>query len=210
MDSINHALEWARPYLDAYGYSAVFITIMLEGVGIPTPGLTILIGATLLASMGEMRFPSLLLVALTGSATGNIAGYTIGRFVGRQLLTQYGRRAGLTEQRLERVEGFFKRHGGAVVMVARFFDVLRQLNGLVAGMVRMPWWRFFVYNALGAILWVGVFSLGVFYLSEHMEQILPVLKRFKYYVVTIGLLVLVPTIIYFFQRRPRETPREDP
>ena len=160
--------------------------------------------------MGEMRFLTLLLVAMTGSATGNVVGYTIGRFGGRQILTQYGSRVGLTEQRLERVEGFFKRHGGAVVVVARFFDILRQLNGLVAGMVRMPWWRFFVYNALGAILWVGVFSLGVFYLSEHMEQILPVLKRFRYYVVTIGLLVLVPTIIYFFQRRPRETPHEDP
>ena len=210
MDSIHNALEWARPYLDTYGYSAVFITIMLEGVGIPTPGLTILIGASLLASMGEMRFPTLLLVAMTGSAAGNIVGYTIGRFGGRQILTQYGSRVGLTEQRLERVEGFFKRHGGAVVVAARFFDLLRQLNGLVAGMVRMPWWRFFVYNALGAILWVGVFSFGVFYLNEHMEQILPVLKRFKYYVVTIGLLVLVPTIIYVFRRRPRETPREDP
>jgi membrane protein DedA with SNARE-associated domain len=77
-------------------------------------------------------------------------------------------------------------------------------------MVRMPWWRFFVYNALGAILWVGVFSLGAYYLGENMDQILPVLKRFKYYVVTIGLLVLVPTIIYVLKRKPRETPREDP
>lgn len=210
MDSINHTLEWARPYLDAYGYSAVFIIIMLEGIGIPTPALTILIGATLLSSIGEMRFPSLLLVAMTGSATGNIVGYAIGRFGGRQLLTQYGRRVGLNEERLEGVEGFFKRHGGAVVMVARFFDVLRQLNGLVAGLVRMPWWRFFIYNALGAILWVGVFSLGAFYLSEHMDQVLPVLKRFKYYVVTIGLLVLVSTIIYVFKRKLPETPREGP
>lgn len=210
MDSINHSLEWAKPYLNEYGYSAVFICIMLEGVGIPTPGLTLLIVATLLASSGLMRLPILLFVALAGSAIGNVAGYAIGRFGGRRLITRYGRFVGLNKLRLERVEGFFEHHGGAVVMTARFLDVLRQLNGLVAGTVHMPWWRFFVYNVLGAILWVGVVCLGVYFLGEHIDQALPVLKRLKYYLVSIGLLVVVATIIYIFVRRSREAPHEGP
>ena len=85
---------------------------------------------------------------------GDNIGYAVGRFGGRRLIVRYGARIGLTESRLAMVEAFFQRHGGEVVLVARFFAVLRQLNRIVAGSVGMGWWRFLAYNAVGAALWV--------------------------------------------------------
>ena len=108
---------------------------------------------------------------------------------------------GVRADHLERVERFFQRYGGVVVVVARFFEILRQLNGVVAGTVGMTWWRFLAFNALGATLWVGLWGLGVYYLGRHMEQVHAVLKRLEPYVVTVGVLALVGVIVYLFWRR---------
>jgi membrane protein DedA with SNARE-associated domain len=62
----------------------------------------------------------------------------------------------LTEERLNRAQAFFERHGGWIIVVARFIEGLRQANGIVAGTTGMRWWRFLIFNALGAALWVGI------------------------------------------------------
>lgn len=200
MNSVEHYLESARPYLDEYGYVAVFVGILLEGVGVPMPGLTLLVAATLLASQETMRFSLVLICAFTAATIGNMIGYALGRYGGRQLILRIGTRLGIVnEDHLHRVEGFFERHGGAVILGARFLDVLRQVNGIVAGIVEMPWWRFFVYNALGAALWVGVWSMGVFYLGSHMEKVITVVKRFEPYLIGIGVVLLIGLLVYLVQ-----------
>ena len=126
-----------KPYLDHYGYWALFGAILLEDFGMPVPGETLLIAASLLASQGEMHIVSVLLIACVAAVTGDNIGYGIGRFGGRKLVLGYGRYVLITEQRLQKAEGFFRKYGGLVVVVARFFAVLRQLNGIVAGTAKM-------------------------------------------------------------------------
>lgn len=79
--------------------------------------------------------------------------------------------AGVKPDHLAHVERFFKRYGGGIVIAARFIVILRQLNGVVAGSIQMPWWRFLTFNALGAALWVGFWGGGAFFLGEHFAQI---------------------------------------
>ncbi len=86
-------------------------------------------------------------------------------------MARFGAKVGLTEERFARVEGMFRRYGGATVAFARFFAVLRQLNGIVAGTLGMHWLRFLLYNSIGAALWVGVWVLGPYYLGEHVKNI---------------------------------------
>jgi membrane protein DedA with SNARE-associated domain len=100
------------------------------------------------------------------AVTGDNTGYAIGRFGGRKLVLRYGRYLLMTEQRLQKTEGFFGRYGGAMVLIARFFTVLRQLNGIVAGTAKMSWWRFLSYNALGAALWVTFWGVLFYELGE--------------------------------------------
>ncbi len=156
MKGIAAALQ---PYLDQYGYGAVFVAIFLEDFGLPVPGETMLIAGSLLAARGTLDIVSLLATAWVAAVAGDNVGYLIGRVGGRRLVFRYGQRFLITPERMQYVEGFFRRHGGeAVVAFARFFAILRQLNGIAAGIARMPWQRFLFFNALGAALWVGLWG----------------------------------------------------
>jgi membrane protein DedA with SNARE-associated domain len=199
--AIHHYLEIAAPYLERYGYMAVLAGVMVESFGIPAPGQSLVISGALLASQGEMNITVLLLTAWSAAVVGDNIGYAIGHFGGRRLVLRHGRYVGVRADHLERVERFFQRYGGVVVVVARFFEILRQLNGVVAGTVGMTWWRFLTFNAVGATLWVGLWGWGVFYLGGHMDQVHTVFKSFEPYVVTVGVLALVGLVIYLFWRR---------
>lgn len=155
-----------------YGPWAIFALVLLEDFGIPVPGETALISAALLASQGKLPIELLLPAAWLGAVIGDNIGYAIGRFGGRRVVVRYGVRIGITEARLARIERFFQRRGGAIVIIARFFVGLRQLNGIVAGIACMAAPRFALYNAIGAALWVSAWGFGTYWFGKHFEQAL--------------------------------------
>lgn len=146
------------PVLDHYGYLAVGGLILLEDFGIPAPGETVLIAAALYAGAGKLNILLVVLIAFVGAVIGDNIGLAIGSYGGRRLVLRWGRYVFINEERLQKAEGFFGRHGGKVVVVARFIEGLRQVNGIVAGISEMRWRHFAVYNAIGAALWVGAWS----------------------------------------------------
>src|SRR5262245_22702169 len=86
-----------------------------------------------------MSLPALLIFAWVGSVLGDNIGYLIGKTICRATITRYGGKIGLTNARISAVEETFSRYGSTTVLFARFFPVLRQLNGIVAGALGMPW-----------------------------------------------------------------------
>ena len=125
-----------------------------------------LIAGAVLASHGSLNIVWLLPAAWLGAVTGDSIGYIIGATGGHKLLTRYGGRLGITEERLGKVEEFFARYGTIVVVFARFVVLLRQFNGIAAGSLEMPWPRFFLYNAIGAALWVGCWGGLTYWLGR--------------------------------------------
>ncbi len=155
-----------------YGYLAVTLGILLEDFGLPTPGETLLITGAIVASRGGLDITWLLLLAWVGAVIGDNIGYVIGRTGGHRLMVRFGRRFGVTQARLTHVEEAFNRYGGVVVLFARFFLILRQFNGIVAGTLEMPWWHFLWLNAVGAALWVGFWGLLAFWLGKRVLDLL--------------------------------------
>ncbi|MDX6348071.1 MAG: hypothetical protein QOF84_2861 [Streptomyces sp.] len=151
-------LAHLAPLLADYGYLAVGVLVCLDNGGIPVPGQTVLVAAAVYAGTGRLDFAGVLAVAVAAAVVGNSLGYLLGRVGGRAFVHRWGRYVLLTPARLERAEDFFGRHGGAVVTWARFVDVLRQTNGIIAGTVGMPWRRFMAFNVLGAVLWAGTWG----------------------------------------------------
>ncbi len=143
------------PFLDSYGYLAVAALLFVEDFGVPAPGETILIAAAVYAGAGRLNLAAVVAVGVVAATAGDNVGFAIGHFGGRALVLRFGRHVGITDARLDRAERFFSRHGGKVVVAARFVEGLRQINGVVAGLANMPWRRFLVFNLLGAALWVG-------------------------------------------------------
>lgn len=192
---LQHYLDLAKPWLDHYGYFALFITLFTEGFGVLAPGQTLLIAAALLTAEGQLNLTLVLLVAWIATVSGEIVGYGIGLWGGHRLFNKVG----VKQTHLAKVEGFFDKYGGGVIIVARFIDILRQLNGLVAGSMEMPFWHFMFYNALGGAIWVLTWGLGASYLGHHLETILPIVERFQPYFIALGLAALAGIAWYLFK-----------
>jgi len=202
MTGLEQELARLSPYLQSYGYAAIFVMVFLESFGLPLPGESLIIGGALLASQGDLHIVPLLGAAWSAAVLGDNLGYALGHFGGRRLVVRYGARVGMTEARLHKVETFFRRYGAEVVLVARFFLILRQLNGVTAGTVAMAWHRFLLYNAVGAALWVGVWGLGVYHLGHRIASVLPWVHRLGYAAVALlGIAILVALVFRHFARR---------
>jgi membrane protein DedA with SNARE-associated domain len=192
-----------KPYLEHYGYWAVFGAILLENFGLPVPGETLLIAGALLASRGKMHIVPLLVTACIAAVTGDNMGYAIGRFGGRRLVFRYGRYVLITEERLRKAEGFFGRYGGAVVVMARFLAVLRQLNGIVAGTVKMSWYRFLLYNMLGAALWVSFWGMLFYELGERGFRFGAEINTVQFFLLGGLVAAILALTIHWLHRRRR-------
>src|SRR5580693_4267983 len=182
------------PVLDHYGYVAVGGFITLEDFGIPVPGETILIAAAVYAGAGRLNVFVVGLVAVLAAIVGDNIGYAIGFFGGRALVLRFGKYVRLTDERLDKAEAFFARYGGVVVAGARFIEGLRQANGIVAGISRMAWPRFLAFNALGAVLWVGVWTSVGYLAGSNITPIYNGVTRYSLYLL-IALAVLIAAFI---------------
>jgi membrane protein DedA with SNARE-associated domain len=200
VSSLEAAIARVRPLLERYGYPAVFVAVGVEGMLIPAPGQTLLIAAAIDAVHGGLSIVALVALALLAAVLGNSIGYLIGRVGGRPLL----KKLPISEARLDRVDALFRRHGGWFILAARFFDGSRQLNGVIAGMLEMPWWRFSSWNLLGALIWVAVWGLGTYWLDRDIGQVLAVLKRFEPLAITLLVAALVAGLVYLWRRRHRD------
>ena len=139
---------------------------------------------------------------------GDNVGYAIGSRLGRTAVMRYGARIGLTGPRFDAVERVFARYGAATVAFARFVNVLRQLNGIVAGTLGMEWQRFLMFNALGAALWVTLWVLGAFFLSEHIATMTRLAHRLGIVASTMVAVALVVSLGFLWRRGrgPSRTP----
>ena len=152
--------------IQTYGLAVLFLLVALESGGLPLPGETALIAASILASQGHFDIAAVIVVAAAAAILGDNGGYWVGRIGGRALLLRWERVARFAERVLPPSERFFARHGGKTVFIARFVTVLRVTAAWMAGISRMPWWRFFAWNASGGIVWATLVGLVAFYLGR--------------------------------------------
>jgi len=171
MEHAGHLVAGFEHIVRDYGVFAVMLILAVEAIGAPVPGETLLIFASVLAGRGELSLPALVIFAWAGAVLGDNIGYAIGRSFGRAAILRYGAKIGLNDARFHSIESIFLRYGSATVVFARFFSILRQLNGIVAGILGMSWWRFLLFNALGGALWVTTWVFATLYFTEHMSVI---------------------------------------
>jgi membrane protein DedA with SNARE-associated domain len=177
--------------LDQYGYLAVAGFVLVEDFGVPVPGETILILGAVYAGTGRLNVLLVGLIAFVAAVIGDNAGFAIGHFGGRRLVERFGRYILLTPERLNRATAFFERHGGKIVAIARFIEGLRQANGIIAGISGMHWAKFLAFNALGAALWVAVWTSVGYFSGSHINTIYDQATRYSTYLaIGFGVLVL--------------------
>jgi membrane protein DedA with SNARE-associated domain len=188
-----------------YGYFAVFLLVMLEDFGVPTPGETALIAASVAAAAGKFNIWGVVAAAVLGAIVGDNIGYTIGHFGGRRLVVALAGKVGLGEEKLAHAEKAFHKWGDAAVVGARFVEVLRQLNGVIAGTMGMHWATFLLYNTLGAVLWVGTWAAVGYFAGHNLHLIEGWLMRFSWLALIAVVVAVAGWLLWRRYKMRRET-----
>ncbi|MEW2288678.1 DedA family protein [Streptomyces sp. NPDC047841] len=198
-------LAHLAPLLGHYGYWAVGAVVLVEDFGVPAPGETILLAAGVYAGTGRLNIVAVAAIAFVAAVAGDNLGYLIGRVGGRAFVHRWGKYVFLTPKRFEAAEAFFTRHGGKIVTVARFVEGLRQANGVIAGTTGMHWRRFLAFNALGAALWVGLWTTLAYLAGSHITAIYDEIRRYELYVLVAVAVLVAAFVLRHVVRRRRET-----
>src|SRR6266576_6396394 len=197
----QHILDLLRSLLAHYGYGAVAGALLLENAGLPVPGETVLLLASFLAySEHRLRLPYIILIGICASTVGDNLGFAIGVYGGRRLLERYRRTLHIRPATIARGEDLFRRYGAATIFVARFITGMRVIAGPLAGVLRMDWRKFAIFNFLGAAVWVTVISSAGFLFGKHWERLVRDMKRFD---IAVALLVLLAAAFLWWRRRRR-------
>ncbi len=156
-----------RHLLVTYGYLAILLIVAVESMGIPMPGETMLILASVYAGTTHHLVIALVIAAAaTGAILGDNLGFLAGRYGGYRLVHRYGRYIWLDERKLRLGQYIFDRHGGKVVFFGRFLPILRIWAAFLAGTHAMPWARFLTFNAAGGIVWATTVGLAGYVLGD--------------------------------------------
>ena len=121
----------------------------------------------------------------------------MGRWGGRAALNKLK----VNPQRQQHLDDLFKRRGGVVILLARFLDGMRQLNGIAAGVMQMPWWIFTAYNIAGALLWTCSWGLGTYYLGRDIHVIAAFFHRHRPLLYVVSVSAFVALMVYLVRSR---------
>lgn len=157
----------------SHGLPILFLVVMLESFGIPLPGETALIAFAILASQGHYPIEAVIGLAIAAAIIGDNLGYwLIGRVGGRKLFSKWKWLERYAERVLPDAEKLIARHGAKMVFFGRFIAFLRYTAAWVAGLGKMPWWKFLTWNALGGIVWATGVGLVAYYAGQKAAEAL--------------------------------------
>ncbi|HEU4797593.1 MAG TPA: DedA family protein [bacterium] len=203
LDFILHLDTHLDALLSTYGaltYAVLFVVIFLETGVVVTPflpGDSLLFAAGALAARGSLDRVLLIVVLAAAAIGGDTVNYWIGNFVGPRVF--HGRSRWLRKDYLDRTHRFYETYGGITIVLARFVPIFRTFVPFVAGIGRMTYWRFLIYNVAGGVVWVTMFVLGGYLFGN-----LPVVRRnFTLVMGAIILLSLIPAVVEVLRHRAK-------
>jgi membrane-associated protein len=198
---IESIFQTLTDFFARYGYWVVFFGVMLENGGLPLPGETVLLFAGFLAYQGEIQLVRAIATAIAGATLGDSLGYTLGRYAGNAFFDRYVQRFKFLWRQFENSKALFLKHGHWAVFTGRFITGLRVFAGPLAGLFKMPYPRFLLFNFTGAVLWATAIGCVGFLFGSSWDNLVHFISDFHR--VTLGLvavLVLVGLIVYLRRR----------
>jgi membrane protein DedA with SNARE-associated domain len=193
-----HILTFIKNLLGTIGYPGIFLLMSIEGFGIPIPSeLTMPFSGFLASAAGGSKFslPLVIGVGAVGEVFGGAVAYALGFLGGRPVLIRYGRLVLLSPAELERGEIWFGKYGDWVVLVTRLLPAVRSFIALPAGVVRMPFWRFLLFSAVGSILWTAALALIGHALGQHWESVSAGIRKYDVVIAAV-VVILIAFAVY--------------
>lgn len=199
IDFILHIDHHLLTIVENYGtwiYVILFIIIFAETGFVVTPflpGDSLLFAAGGMCAVGKMNIFTLGALLIGAAIIGNIINYSIGYFAGKQILE----RGWIKQSYLKQTEEYFEKHGSLTIILSRFAPILRTIAPFVAGVGKMDYKKFGLYNIIGGTAWVTICMAAGYFLFE-----IPVVKN-NFSLITIGIIIVsvIPAFIAFLKAR---------
>jgi membrane-associated protein len=209
IDFVLHMDEHLAAIISQYGtwtYALLFLIIFMETGFVVTPflpGDSLLFAAGSFAALGSLS-PWVLFGLLSFSAVlGDTINYWIGYYIGDRAFS--GNIRWLKKEYLDRTHGFYEKHGGKTIILARFVPIIRTFAPFVAGVGSMTYGRFITYNVVGGLLWVAIFTFMGYFFGN-----LPFVKKnFELVIFAIIFISLLPPVFEYFKARKEARAEED-
>jgi membrane-associated protein len=202
IDFILHLDKHLAEIIQAYGsltYAILFMIVFAETglVVMPfLPGDSLLFAAGALSALGSLHLPATLLILIAAAILGDSVNYWIGSIFGQKIVDNPHIKF-INQEHIDKTEAFYKKHGGKTIILARFLPIIRTFAPFVAGVGKMDYQTFFIYNIVGAIIWVCSFTLAGYFFGN-----IPAVKEhFTIVVLAIVAISVLPIIIEYIKHR---------
>ena len=156
-------------YLVQYGYVVVPLWVLAEQIGVPVPAAPILLAAGAVAATGRLSLILSIVVAAGAALTADLLWYHVGRSHGSRALARLCRLSLEPDSCVRRSQQFLEQHGVRSLLVAKFIPGLNTVAAPLAGTIRISWWRFFLADTLGILIWTTSLELLGFVFSRQLE-----------------------------------------
>jgi membrane protein DedA with SNARE-associated domain len=162
--------------VDVVGYPAALLGILIESIGVPFPGEALLFAAAAWAASRHHSIVLVLLLAFLGSTAGADIGYVLGFRGGRPFVERFGNVFHIRPEHIARAELFFARYGDRAILAGRFVLGMRSWGSMLAGMSRMPFWRFQLMSAVGGLAWAVVVGVAGYLLGSNLSLLQAIVR----------------------------------
>jgi membrane protein DedA with SNARE-associated domain len=178
-DLLHQFSDWYLATLSQGGYWLIAGLMALESTIVPIPSEVIIPPAAYLAhTQGQLSFVGVVLAGTAGSWLGASVMYWAARFLGRPVITRFGRYVGIGQAKLELAERWCARYGAPGVFLSRLLPVIRHLIGIPTGILRMDFRRYALATVAGSLLWCTVLAWLGTTVGRHPELFAGSLHRF--------------------------------
>jgi membrane protein DedA with SNARE-associated domain len=191
-------IDWLA-VVDAIGYPAAGLGILIESAGVPFPGETLLLAAAAWAAARNHSIVLVILFGFLGATAGADLGYYLGFKGGRPFVERFGSLFRIRPEHIARSEMFFARHGDRAILAARFVIGLRTWGSMLAGMSHMPFWRFQLFSALGGLAWAAIIGGAGYLLGSNLALLETIVRAIGFG--GLAIIVVVVIIAVVAQRR---------
>lgn len=206
IDLFVHLDVHLNSIIQTYGtftYAILFLVVFCETGLVVTPflpGDSLLFAAGTFAAQGSLDVRLVCVLLIVAPFLGDNVNYWIGYFIGPKIFHKDKVRF-LNKKYLERTHAFYEKHGSKTVIIARFIPIIRTFAPFVAGIGRMPYWRFISFSLVGSIAWVTAFVLGGYFFGN-----IPIVKaNFTIAIFVIIFISILPGIIEYTRHKLRQT-----
>lgn len=188
-------------------YALLFLIVFCETGLVVTPilpGDSLLFAVGALCGAGAMNLPLVIVLLLIAAILGDSVNYGVGNFLGPKVFT--GRYRFLKKEHLEKTHSFYERYGGKTIIIARFVPIVRTFAPFVAGVGKMTYSRFMMFNVSGALLWVLSLTLLGYAFGN-----MPIVKNnFGAVIIAIIIISILPAVVEFLRERAKSAKQQSP